>query len=80
MAKKTENLKGMKQDELKAKLVALQESIRVIRFKAGGSKSKNVKEVATLKKEIARILTEINKNNPDVKSESRPKSVGINKK
>jgi ribosomal protein L29 len=63
MAKKTENLKGMQMNELKAKLVTLQESVRVIRFKAGGSKSKNVKEVATMKKGIARILTEINKNN-----------------
>ena len=63
MAKKIENLKEMKPEELKAKLVSLQESIRVIRFKAGGSKSKNVKEVATIKKQIARVLTEINKNN-----------------
>jgi len=32
-----------------------------LRFKAQGSKSKNVKEFATLRKQIARILTEINK-------------------
>ena len=66
MAKKTkkelsENLKGMKPAELKKKLVDLEETIRVLRFKAEGSKSKNVKEFATLKKEVARILTEINK-------------------
>jgi ribosomal protein L29 len=61
MAKEKENLKGMTKDELKAKLLSLQENIRVIRFKAGGSKSKNVKETSTLKKQIARILTEINK-------------------
>lgn len=61
MAKKMENLKGMTRDELNAKLLALQENIRVIRFKAGGSKSKNVKETGTIKKEIARILTEINR-------------------
>jgi len=59
----SENLKGMKKDELKKKLVDLQESIRVLRFKAEGSKSKNVKEFASIKKQVARVLTEINKNN-----------------
>ncbi len=60
MAKKEKNnFKNMKLDELKNKLVDLQEKIRVIRFKAEGSKSKNVKEQGALKKEIARILTQI---------------------
>ncbi|MFA6524510.1 MAG: 50S ribosomal protein L29 [Candidatus Paceibacterota bacterium] len=65
MAKKDskENLKGMKKDELKKKLIDLQESIRVLRFKAEGSKSKNVKEYAAIKKQVARVLTEMNKNN-----------------
>ncbi len=61
MAKKTENLKGMKIDELKKRLVDLKENIRILQFKAQGSKSKNVKESATLRKQIARILTEINR-------------------
>ncbi len=62
MAKKEkENLKGMKKEELKKKLADLEESIRVLRFKAQGSKSKNVKESTTLKKQVARILTEMNK-------------------
>ena len=61
MAKEKENFKGMKLDELNNKLISLRESIRVIRFKGEGSKSKNVKEVSTLKKEVAKILTEINK-------------------
>ena len=61
MAKQKNNLKGMKKDELKKKLLALTESVRIIRFKTEGSKSKNVKELVTLKKEIARILTEINR-------------------
>lgn len=74
MKKKDENLKGMKKGELKKKLAVLEESVRVIKFKAEGSKSKNVKEMGILKKQIARILTEINS---DVKSESRQKSVGI---
>ncbi len=60
--KKTEkeNLKGMKPAELSKKLAILQENARVIRFKAEGSKSKNVKELQALRKDIARILTEIN--------------------
>ncbi len=61
MAKKTENLKGMKANELKKKLADLREEMRVLRFKAEGSKSKNVKESMTLRKQIARVLTEINR-------------------
>ena len=61
MKKNKENLKGMKKDELEKKLAILQESARVIRFKAEGSKSKNVKELGSLRKDIARVLTEINK-------------------
>jgi len=61
MKKKDENLKGMKKDELKKKLTVLEESVRSIRFKAEGSRSKNVKELSAFKKEIARILTEINR-------------------
>jgi len=53
--------KGMKEEELRKKLADLEESLRVIRFKGQGSKSKNVKEVATIKKQIARVLTEINR-------------------
>ncbi|MFA5936434.1 MAG: 50S ribosomal protein L29 [Candidatus Paceibacterota bacterium] len=56
-----ENLKGMNKDELKKKLIDLEEEIRVLRFKAQGSRSKNVKESVTLRKQIARVLTEINK-------------------
>ncbi len=56
-----ENLKNMKMDELKKELAVLRENARIIRFKAEGAKSKNVKESATLRKQIARILTEINR-------------------
>ncbi|MDP2788966.1 MAG: 50S ribosomal protein L29, partial [bacterium] len=52
--------KGMKKNELVKKLVSLREEERVLRFKAEGAKSKNVKEAMTLRKQIARILTEIN--------------------
>lgn len=60
MSKKKENFKNMKMDELKKKLVDLEESIRISRFKAEGSKSKNVKESTNLRKQVARVLTEIN--------------------
>lgn len=58
--KKEENLKGMKKEELKKKLIDLEEKMRVLLFKAEGSKSKNVKESVTLRKQIARVLTELN--------------------
>jgi ribosomal protein L29 len=61
MAKQKDNLKDMKKDELLKQLAILRENARVIRFKAEGSKSKNVKELSTLRKDIARVLTEINK-------------------
>ena len=60
MKKNKENLKGMKEEELKKELVTFIEKIRVIRFKAEGSKSKNTKEESTLRKQIARILTALN--------------------
>ncbi|MES3032302.1 MAG: 50S ribosomal protein L29 [Patescibacteria group bacterium] len=60
MKKEKAKFKDMTESELKKKLAVLQEEARVIRFKAEGSKSKNVKELATLRKNIARILTEMN--------------------
>lgn len=69
MPKKKENLKiDNNDDDLKNKLILLQESLRILRFKSQGSRSKNVKEEKNLKKQIARILTEINKNNKKLKS------------
>ena len=52
----------MKIDELKKKLVREEESLRVLKFKNEGAKSKNVKEAWALRKQIARILTEMNRN------------------
>ncbi|KKR70216.1 MAG: hypothetical protein UU13_C0011G0019 [Candidatus Nomurabacteria bacterium GW2011_GWB1_40_7] len=63
MAKKKQNFKDMGEVELKKELATLRESLRTIHFKSEGSRSKNVKESATMKKQIARILTELNKNN-----------------
>jgi ribosomal protein L29 len=64
MAKEKKNtkksFKEMSGDELKKELILLRESLRVIYFKAEGAKSKNVKEATSLKKQIARILTELN--------------------
>lgn len=59
--KKDKNFKGMKEGELLKEQALLRENLRVLHFKSEGSRSKNVKESATFKKQIARILTEINK-------------------
>lgn len=59
---KKDNVKAMGKDELEKKLAALQETLRSIRFKAEGAKSKNVKEAKSLKKQIAQIMTEMNRN------------------
>ena len=65
--KKKENFKEIKKDELIKKLALLREEVRVIRFKAEGSRSKNVKEQASLKKQMARIMTELNRKKEIVK-------------
>jgi len=57
MKKRMEQFKGMRSGELTKKLADLQEEIRVLRFKSEGAKSKNVKESAALKKDIARVMT-----------------------
>jgi ribosomal protein L29 len=54
----------MEKEELKARLAHLEESLRVLHFKVEGSKSKNVKEAMALKKQIARVLTELNNKKP----------------
>lgn len=59
--KNKDNLKNMKGEDLKKELATLRETLRAMHFKAEGSRSKNVKEAATLKKQIARVLTQINK-------------------
>ena len=67
MAKKNKeikkNLKESTSADLAKKLVTLQEDLRVLKFKAEGAKSKNVKEAKTLKRQIAQVLTEMNKSN-----------------
>lgn len=56
-----EDSKKITREELHKRLVLLREEVRVIRFKAEGARSKNVKELKNLKKQIARVLTELNK-------------------
>jgi len=58
-----QDIKKMNINELKKKVAELREQIRSIHFKAEGSKSKNVKEEKAVRKEIAQMLTEINKDN-----------------
>jgi len=60
MAKKKDNIKGMSKSELEKNLASLTESLRVMRFKSEGSRSKNVKEYGTTRRQVARILTALN--------------------
>jgi ribosomal protein L29 len=46
--------------DLAKELTEKREALRVIRFGIAGSKNRNVKEAKGLKKEVARILTELN--------------------
>jgi ribosomal protein L29 len=54
--KKT-NFKETKDTELTKMLAEKREALRTFRFAIAGSKGKNVKEGATIKRDIARILT-----------------------
>lgn len=47
--------------ELKALLAEKREALRTFRFAMSGGKTKNLKEGAKLKKEIAQIMTILNK-------------------
>lgn len=47
-------------DDLQKLLAEKREALRLFRFGISGSKLKNVKEGKGLRKEIARILTELN--------------------
>ena len=58
--KQKEALVGMKEADLKKKLISLEEEVQGIKFKAEGARSKNVKEMWNLRKQIARVLTKMN--------------------
>lgn len=47
-------------EDLVSEIAAKREALRTIRFGAAGSRSRNVREGRELKKEVARLLTELN--------------------
>ncbi|TSC54802.1 MAG: hypothetical protein LiPW30_268 [Parcubacteria group bacterium LiPW_30] len=53
------DLKTKKDEDLKKLLVEKQDALRAFRLGLSGSKIKNVKEGAEIKKDIARIMTEV---------------------
>lgn len=55
-----DEIKTKSSEELAKDLNEKRESLRGMRFNLAGSKIKNVKEQNSRKKEIARILTELN--------------------
>lgn len=58
--KKTSYSGKSKEDLVKA-LYEKREAVRSFRFGEAGSKTRNVKEGGALRKDVARILTELNK-------------------
>lgn len=57
---KFKDLKDKKDKDLRKLLVEKRVSLKDFRFSIAGSKTRNVKEGQNLKKEIAKIMTEIN--------------------
>lgn len=57
---KKKDIKKIKSADLGKTLGELRDKLAKLKFSVAGSKSKNVKEEAGLKKNIARILTAIN--------------------
>lgn len=51
---------GKTKQELRRTLFKEREKLRLFRFAMAGGKTKNVREGAVIRKEIARLLTEIN--------------------
>ena len=56
------DIKTATKDELQKFVADKREELRSLRFSASGSKNRNVKLGKTLRTEIARALTEVNKN------------------
>jgi ribosomal protein L29 len=57
---KSSEIKGKDQKTLADMLKTKRDALRAFTFSTAGSKSRNVKEGHNLKKDIARILTEVN--------------------
>ena len=54
-----EDLKKKNSDELTKNLVQKREELRLFRFGIAGSKTRNIKEGRDIRRDIARILTEL---------------------
>lgn len=52
---------GKKKEELVKALYEKREALRTFRFGEAGSKTRNVKEGSLIRRDIARIMTELNK-------------------
>ena len=52
---------GKNREDLVKALLDKREALRTFRFGEAGSKTRNVKEGSLLRKEVARILTELNR-------------------
>ena len=58
---KKANYSGKPKADLTKALYEKREALRAFRFGEAGAKTRNVKEGAALRKDIARIMTELNK-------------------
>lgn len=61
-------LKDKKQADIKKELKEAREQLRAFRFGVSGAKTKNVKEGRTLRRHIARLLTELRER--DIKADT----------
>lgn len=61
MAKKKDTLTNHTPEDLRKLVAEKREALRRLRFASSGSKNRNVKEARTLRKQVARALTELNK-------------------
>jgi len=57
------DISKMSTAELQKDIADKREALRVIRFGAEGSRSRNVRESRTIRRDIARLLTEVNSRN-----------------
>ncbi|MEK7390837.1 MAG: 50S ribosomal protein L29 [Patescibacteria group bacterium] len=71
---KSTELKNKDKTALTDMLSQKREALRRFRFGSAGSKIRNVKEGTNLKKDIARILTELNaKSKPEIMTRAKAK-------
>ena len=69
---KANEIKNKSENELKRSLIKKKEKIRELRFLLSQGKVKNIREIRKIKKDIARILTVVNKNKkPKIKTKKQ---------